>query len=496
MYEQLLKTIGNLGTPKILIAGDFMLDVYVYGDATRISPEAPVPILKVTQTESRCGGAGSVAADLAALGAVPLCFGVVGEDANGAALKERLAAAGADISGIYEVADRPTTTKQRLIGLAQHRHKQQLMRIDEESTDAVADSLCDRLLEAYREALEKVDIVCLQDYRKGVLSDEVCREMIRLGVEAGRRVLVDPVLSRDYTKYAGATLLTPNRHEASMAVGFEVRDATDAAKAARVLRDSLQLDAVVVTLDKEGLYLCADNVSQLIPARPRNVYDVTGAGDAVLATLAVSLAADSDYLTAAHLANVAGGIEVEKFGASTVSVSEMVHEIAGQFGTHSTKLRSLDTLLEEIHWRRRRGQTIVFTNGCFDVIHRGHIDYLRFCRAQGDVVVVGLNSDSSVRALKGPQRPINNQHDRAAVLSGLETVDFITIFDDPSVLGLVKEVKPDVIVKGGDWGNKAGVVGWDFVESYGGKVVLAPLVQGKSSTATIEKMKALQTNTG
>jgi D-beta-D-heptose 7-phosphate kinase/D-beta-D-heptose 1-phosphate adenosyltransferase len=492
MYERLLKTIGNLGTPRILVAGDFMLDVYVYGDAARISPEAPVPILKVTRTESRCGGAGSVAADLAALGAIPVCVGVVSEDANGRLLKEHLTAAGADIAGICAVADRPTTTKQRLIGLAQHRHKQQLMRIDQESTEALPSGTRERLLQAYRAALAQVDIVCLQDYDKGVLAADVCREMIRLGTEAGRKVLVDPMLNHDYTKYAGATLLTPNRSEASGAVGFEVHDAADADRAARRLIETLRLEAVVVTLDREGLYLCAGNVSQLLPAKPRHVYDVTGAGDAVLATLAVSLTADEDYLTAAHLANIAGGIEVEKFGAATVSVSEIVHEIAGQFGSHSTKLRSLDALLEEIHWRRSRGQTIVFTNGCFDVIHRGHIDYLRFCRAQGDVVVVGLNSDSSVRALKGPQRPVNNQYDRAAVLSGLETVDFITIFDDPSVLGLVRKVRPDVIVKGGDWGNKEGVVGWDFVESYGGKVMLAPLVQGRSSTAMIEKMKGLQ----
>lgn len=494
MYELLLKTIGNLGSPKILVAGDFMLDVYIYGDATRISPEAPVPILKVTQTEPRCGGAGSVAADVAALGGVPICVGVVGEDANGGTLKGQLAAAGADTSGLYEVADRPTTTKQRVIGLAQHRHRQQLMRIDQECTGPLTEAIYEKLLDVYRQALEEVDLVCLQDYDKGMLVPEVCRKMIRLASEAGKRVLVDPVRLRDYSKYAGATLLTPNRFEASTALGFDVRTTTDAAKAAASLRESLKLDAMVVTLDKEGLYLDTDTLSQLIPARPRNVYDVTGAGDAVLATLAVSLAADSDYLTAAHLANIAGGVEVEKFGVSTVSVSEMVHEIASQFGTRTTKLRTLDALMEEVNWRRSRGQTIVFTNGCFDVIHRGHIDYLRYCRGQGDVVVVGLNSDESIRTLKGPERPINNQYDRAAVLSGLETVDFITIFDDPSVLGLVKKVKPDVIVKGGDRINKEGVVGWEFVESYGGKVILAPLVQGKSSTATIEKIKALQAN--
>ena len=237
--------------------------------------------------------------------------------------------------------------------------------------------------------------------------------MIRLGKEAGLRVLVDPTHNHDYSKYAGATLLTPNRCDASTVVGFEVCTTTDAAKAAQRLAESLSLEALVITLDKDGAYLSAGDVREMIPARPRNVYDVTGAGDIVLATLAVSLAAESDYLTAAHLANIAAGIEVEKFGATPVTVSEMIHEIADQFGARNVKLRSLDSLMEEINWRRSRGQTIVFTNGCFDVIHRGHIEYLRFCKAQGDVVVVGLNSDSSVRTLKGPERPINSQFDRA-----------------------------------------------------------------------------------
>jgi D-beta-D-heptose 7-phosphate kinase/D-beta-D-heptose 1-phosphate adenosyltransferase len=494
MYERLLKTIGNLGAPKILVVGDFMLDVYVYGNADRISPEAPVPVLTVTETESRCGGGASVAADIVALGAMPVCLGVLGQDANGGVLKERLTAIGADISNLIEVADRPTTTKQRLIGLAQHRHRQQLMRIDHESTEPLPDDICREILRRYQAALDQVDIICLQDYDKGLLPPAVCREMIRLGRSAGLRVLIDPTHNHDYSKYAGATLLTPNRNDASTVVGFDVRTPADAAKAAQHLAESLSLDAVVVTLDKDGAYLFTEDAREMIHSRPRNVYDVTGAGDIVLATLAVGLAADSDFLTAARLANIAAGIEVERFGATPVTVSEMIHEIADQFGAGNIKLRSLDSAMEEINWRRSRGQTIVFTNGCFDVIHRGHIEYLRFCKAHGDVVVVGLNSDNSVRALKGPERPIYGQYDRAAVLSGLETVDFITIFDDPSVLNLVKRIKPDVLIKGADWGSKEGVVGADFVESYGGKVLLAPLVQGKSSTATIEKIKTLQTS--
>ena len=492
MYEQLLKTVGNLGTPRILVVGDFMLDLYVYGDATRISPEAPVPVLRVTETESRCGGAGSVAADIAALGAVPLCVGVLGQDANGSLLKKLLTALNADISGLIEVPDRPTTTKQRLVGLAQHRHRQQLMRIDQESTDPLSEDICREILGRYKAALGQVEVVCLRDYDKGMLPASVCREMIRLATTAGRKILVAPMHNHDYSKYTGATLLTPNRSDASRAIAADVCTAADAAEVAERLARSLSLEAVLVTLDKEGAYLFTEDLREMIPARPRNVYDVTGAGDVVLATLAVGLAADSDYLTAAHLANLAAGIEVEKFGATPVTVSELVHEVAGQFGAKSTKLRSLDSLVEEIKWRRGQGQTIVFTNGCFDVIHRGHIEYLRFCKAHGDVVIVGLNSDDSVRGIKGPQRPINSQYDRAAVLSGLETADFIVIFDESTPLNLLRAIRPDVLIKGADWGGKEGVVGADFVESYGGKVLLAPLVQGKSSTATIERIKTLR----
>lgn len=494
MYEQLLKTIGNLGAPKVLVVGDFMLDVYVYGDALRISPEAPVPVLTVTDTEYRCGGAASVASDLAALGAAPVCFGVVGQDGNGQILLESLESQGVDVSSVQRLADRPTVTKQRLIGLAQQRHKQQLMRIDREVTEPLPIEVGETLLRLYRESLPDADIVCLQDYNKGLLTDLVCQQMIRLATEAGKKVLVDPTPGPDYVKYSGATAITPNRHEAERAVGRQIRTANDAAKAAEHLLKDLGLEAVVITLDKEGAHLATRQTSKLLPIKPRTVYDVTGAGDIVLATLAVSLAADSDYVTAVHLANVAGGIEVEKFGAATVTRSEMIHEIAQLYGRRNTKVRALSDLLEELAWRRDRGQTIVFTNGCFDVIHRGHIEYLESCRAQGDIVVVGLNSDASVRVLKGPERPINNERDRAEVLSSLETVDFITLFDDPSVLDLVKKIRPNVLVKGGDYG-KEGVVGWEFVESYGGRVVVAPLVRGKSSTATIEKLKTLQAET-
>jgi len=490
MYEKLLKTVTNLGSPRVIVVGDFMLDVYTYGDALRISPEAPVPVLKVTKTERSCGGAASVAADLAALGAIPCCVGVIGDDANGRFLKKMLMEVGADITGLLTVTDRPTISKQRLIGLAQHRHQQQLFRMDEESTEPLSDDQYEKILQAYKEKLQQADIVCLQDYNKGLLNPSVCRQMIQLANQAKKKTLVDPSLASDYSKYSGATLIAPNRQEAYEAVGFEIKTEETAAKAARHLAEKLNLEAVVITLDREGAYLKTKKESEIVTTRPRSVYDVTGAGDIVLATLAITLAANCDYKTAVQLSNITGGIEVEKFGVATVTIDEIINEIVSQNRSKGGKLRSIDSLVSELTYHRRQKEIIVFTNGCFDVVHRGHIEFLKFCRSQGDIVVLGLNSDSSVKTIKGPDRPINNQHDRAAVLAALETVDYITVFDEPDPLNLIKKVKPDVLVKGQDWAHK-GVVGQEFVESYGGKVILAPLVEGKSSSTIIEKVKSL-----
>jgi len=489
MYEKLLKIVTSLGSPKVLVVGDFMLDVYTYGDALRISPEAPVPVLKVCNVEYSCGGAGSVAANLAALGAVPVCIGVIGDDLNGRILTEKLSETGADISGLFTESDRPTISKQRLIGLAQHRHRQQLIRMDQESTEPLTGKQNEKILSAYKEKLKHADIICLQDYNKGLLSALLCKEMIQLAKQAKKKVLVDPSVTSDYSKYVGATLITPNRKEACSTVGFEIKTEVDAARAAEELFIELNLEAVVITLDKEGAYLKTEAESDIISTRPRSVYDVTGAGDMVLATLAITLAAGCDYKTAVQLANISGGIEVEKFGTATVTVEEIVGEIASQNQDAMGKIRQIGQLVNELEWHRRQKRTIVFTNGCFDVIHRGHIEFLKFCKSQGDIVVVGLNSDNSVKTIKGPDRPINNQHDRGEVLAAMDTVEYITIFDEPEPLNLIKKVKPDILVKGQDWKNK-GVVGQEFVESCGGKVVLAPLVEGKSTTATIEKMKA------
>ncbi len=495
MHESLLKAATHLGSPRVLLVGDYILDSYVYGDAVRISPEAPVQVLKVIDRQDRCGGAGSVAADIAVLGGYPLCVGVVGHDAGADRLQRLLNEHGADLSGLLRVEDRPTTSKQRLIGLAQHRHRQQLLRIDEESDAPLLPDVNRQILQAYERYLPQADIVCLQDYRKGVLTEDVAREMIRLARERNKRVLIDPPLGEDYGKFSGGCLITPNRREASTAVGFSIENLTDAARAAAILYERLKLEAVVITLDKEGAWLKTSDLNEHISTIPRTVYDVTGAGDMVLAMLAMTISAGCDFVAAVQLANIAGGLEVEKFGTATVSIDEIVNEILRRSRGQRGKIRDLAALLSDLTCHRQQKHRIVFTNGCFDVLHPGHIEYLRFCKQQGDIVVLGLNSDASVRQIKGPTRPINNQHDRAIVLAALESVDYIIVFEEPDPLKLIQQVRPNVLVKGADWADK-GVVGREFVESYGGKVMLAPLVNGKSSTATIQKIQSLTGNEG
>lgn len=490
MYEKLLKTVTNLGSPKVLVAGDFMLDVYTYGDALRISPEAPVPILKVTRTQYCCGGAASVANDLAALGARPVCLGIVGDDKNGQKLIQLLTEVGADTKGLITLSDRPTTTKQRLIGLAQHRHQQQLFRMDCESSEPLSKEQNERILNACEDLLKQIDIVCIEDYNKGLLNPSLCKQLIQAARKADKKILIDPFFGEDYCKYTGATLITPNRQEASLAVDLPVEDVQSVTNAAEKLAETLELEGVVITLDKEGAYLKTETLSELIPTRPKTVYDVTGAGDMVLATLATTLAAGCDYKTAVQLSNITGGIEVEKFGVATVTIEEIINELISQNRGTVGKIRPTDSLVTELNYHRTQSQTIVFTNGCFDVIHIGHIEFLKFCKAQGDILVMGINSDNSVKTIKGPDRPINNQLDRAAVLAAFESVDYITIFDEPDPLALIKKVRPDILVKGQDWEDK-GVIGAEFVESCGGKVVLAPLVEGKSSTSIIERVKSI-----
>ncbi len=490
MHNHLIELVERLGRPRVLVVGDLMRDRYVFGDAERISPEAPVQVLRVAGEENRLGGAGSVVSNLTVLGARVSVFSVLGRDALGAEILGELKAAGARAGGVLRVADRPTTLKTRFVGRAQHRHPQQVLRVDREDTRPLPRQVEDRLLAKIGPALRTADLVVVSDYNKGVVTPRLAQEIIRRGRRLGVPVVADPIKAPDYSKYRGATLLTPNRLETELASGMRLAGDDAIRRAARRLVRDLRLNALVVTLDKDGAYLSVrGKPGQAVPTRPRPVYDNAGAGDMVISVIAMVLAAGAPLLDAVRLANVAGGLEVQKFGVQSVSREEMIAELLDEGRHAGSKVRTLDHLLADLARHRAMGRSIVFTNGCFDLIHSGHVTYMEFAGAQGDVLVVGLNSDRSVRANKGPSRPICSQDERARVLAALEVIDYITIFDEPSVLGLIQRVRPDVLVKGADYGLE-GVVGRDFVESYGGRVVLAPLLKGLSTSELVRRVQA------
>lgn len=489
MYRQLVQLVERLGRPRLCVVGDLMLDRYVYGDAERISPEAPIQILRADEQESRLGGAGSVVTNLLALGANVGVFSVVGRDPAGDEVRRELKAAGARIGGILRLADRSTTIKTRFVGRAQHRHPQQVLRVDQEDTRPLARNIEDRVLAKIELALRGADGLVLSDYNKGVLTPRLTRAVIRLGRRKKLPVVVDPIKAPDYSKYRGATLLTPNRTETELASGVRLTGRDGVRRAAKRLMDDLALDALVVTLDKEGAWLATKGKpGRMVPTRARPVYDVAGAGDMVITVIAIALATGATLVDSVRLANVAGGLEVQKFGVQTVSREEIVAELLEEARRSGDKLRTLDGLLADLARHRTLGENIAFTNGCFDLIHAGHIEFFDFAARQGDVLVVGLNSDRSIRANKGAARPICPQEQRARVLSAIEVIDYIVLFDEKTPQRLIEAVRPDALIKGKDWRYK-GVVGREFVESYGGRVVLAPLIKGLSTTELINRIR-------
>ncbi len=490
MWQRLCEILEKGQRAPVIVVGDFMLDRYLYGDAERISPEAPVPVLRVVREEEALGGAGSVAADLAALGASAYCIGVTGEDADADRLVDLLAEAGADGDGLVRVANRPTTRKTRLVGLAQHRHRQQLIRVDAESTDALDAPTVDRLLGLLRQRLGAARVLCIEDYNKGVVSAELARGAIEAARSRGVPVLVDPASIADYGRYRGATLVTPNRSETEMLIAAPLRSIDAVRAAAAEILSRCGTEHVCVTLDADGAALIGpDGAFEHVGTKKRDVYDVTGAGDEVLAALAVAVAGGASLAEAVQLANVAGGLEVEKFGCVPITRDEVVAEILREHHAALGKRRTLEQLLPELKQRRARGERIVFTNGCFDLIHAGHVATFAFAREQGDVVIVGVNSDASVRRLnKESGRPIVGEEDRARVLAAMADIDYVVIFEEQTPEALIEAIRPDVLVKGRDWAEK-GVVGQSIVERNGGRVALAPLVEGRSTTSIIELIR-------
>jgi D-beta-D-heptose 7-phosphate kinase/D-beta-D-heptose 1-phosphate adenosyltransferase len=497
MNTDLIELVQNLGQPRVLVVGDLMLDRYIWGDAERISQEAPVILLHADQREERLGGASSVATLLRALEAKVSVAGVLGVDADAGRVRQMLSERGIDDAAVLADQGRPTTVKERYIGRAQHRHAQQMIRVDYEVRNPVSGQTESRLCDAIRRQARQADIVLISDYDKGVCTPAVLAATIAEARACGLKVMADPIRGRDYRKYYHCSAITPNRLEAGLATG-RVLDTTAAAlESAVLLREHLGLEAAIVTLDKEGMALAhADGRAEVFPTRPRQVYDITGAGDMVMAVLGMALAAGADYDPAIRLANIAGGLEVEKIGVAPVTRDEILRDLVTSASANRTdrgpvmdKVRAAQDLVNEIGARRQIGQKIAFTNGCFDILHAGHVHLLLEARAQADALVVGLNSDASVRALKGQTRPINSLEARVCVLVALHMVDYVTVFDETTPLRLIEMLRPDVLVKGADY-SRAEVVGGDFVESCGGRVHLASLRAGYSTLNLIQRLAA------
>ncbi len=490
MSSDLIELVGRLGAPHVLVVGDLMLDRYVWGDAERISQEAPVILLHADRREERLGGASSVATMLRALGARVSITGLVGTDADGLRIRAILDQWAIDHEGVATAEGRISTVKERYIGRAQQRHPQQIVRVDYETREPADLHLEQKLIASVEARIDEADIVLISDYDKGVCTPGFLAAVIAASKRRGIRVVADPIRGRDYSRYRGCSAMTPNRLEAGLALGRNLATIPDALRAAHDLRDQLEMEAGIVTLDKDGIAMAhRDGREMLFPTRPRQVYDITGAGDMVMSVLAMALAAGADYDAAIRLANIAGGLEVEKIGVATLSREELLADLQRTNSSSSRKACSREGLLRALQEKRAQGSRIAFTNGCFDVLHKGHVEYLEEARAQADVLVVGLNSDTSVQLLKGPARPVNDQEARSVVLAGLQAVDFVTIFEESTPLALIKAIRPDVLVKGADY-QKADVVGGAFVESYGGRVYLAPMRGGYSTSNILRKLGA------
>jgi len=470
--------------PTILVVGDLMLDSYMWGSADRISPEAPVPVIAVTKESKSLGGAGNVVANLISMGAKVCVSGILGCDDGARIIKAKLKELGANTEAIFEDENRTTSVKTRVMA-----GSHQIVRFDKESKDEILEDGEAKIFDFAEANIAKFDAILLSDYKKGILTDSLTQKLIALANEKAIPVLADPK-GTDYSKYRGATLLTPNKKEAKEATKIDIKDDESLYKAGIKLKNELNLKYSLITLSEDGIGIFDEKGLTKLPTLAREVFDVTGAGDTVLAALGIALALGSDIIEAAKFANKAAAVVVAKVGSATATIQEIISfenkEAGGDF---EDKIVERAYLLEAVKELKQSGKKVVFTNGCFDILHAGHVKYLSEARKLGDALVVGLNTDRSVKAIKGENRPINNEHDRAKVLAALGCIDFITLFDEETPKELIDAVIPDILVKGADY-EPENIVGYDTVTKNGGKVVTIELVEGRSTTKTIERIKA------
>ena len=464
--------------PNILVVGDLMIDHYLWGSCERISPEAPVQVVDIQKETTVLGGAGNVINNLKALGAHVSVSSVIGDDDNGEELTQMLHDINVDTQNLIVEKKRKTSKKSRVIAVSQ-----QILRYDKESKNNILQESVHAILASLEKNIDAYDIVILSDYGKGVLREELSQGIINLAKKHHIKVLVDPK-GKDFTKYSGAYLLTPNKKEAVLATGIDIEDEASLQKALLKLKNDCDLDVSLITLSEDGIATYEDEV-KVFPTVAKEVFDVTGAGDTVIASIAFALSIGKNLQETAGFANLAAGVVVGKIGSATVTVDEIEdYEASLHKSTSDAHIKSFEDINVIVQRYKDNGKKIVFTNGCFDILHVGHVKYLQIAKSFGDILIVGLNSDESVSRLKGPSRPVNLAEDRAYLLAALEAVDFVVPFTADTPYELIQMIQPDVLVKGGDYEGKE-VVGTEFA----GALKLVDFVDGKSTTKTIQKIQ-------
>jgi D-beta-D-heptose 7-phosphate kinase/D-beta-D-heptose 1-phosphate adenosyltransferase len=490
MSYTLIERVQAWGRPRVLVIGDLILDRYIWGNAERISQEAPVILLREEKQEVRLGGAANVANMVIGLECDVTLAGVTGNDRDADEFMAVLKKRGISTEAILPDSNRPTTVKERLLGHAQHRHPHQMLRIDRESREPLDALMTMKLLDRLVHLIPQHDAVLISDYAKGVCTPEILLRVIQVCRSADIPCIVDPALNADYNHYRGATLATPNRTETSKAAGREIKSIANAQQIGTELAQKYELDAMFVTLDRDGIVVSPkDGPAEHHPTRIRDVCDITGAGDMVLASIGVGAAAGLSFGDLAKLANIAGGLEVEQVGVVCISRQDMIVDLLKGHRNSQDKICHLEVLDLHVKARKQTGHKVVLTNGCFDVLHIGHVSYLKQARAEGDCLVVAINSDESVRSLgKASDRPIFPVEQRAQMLASLECVDYVTVFNESTPHQVLWKIQPDVLVKGGTYSVDE-IVGKEVVTGYGGTVKALGEVPGISTTEILRRLR-------
>lgn len=479
MFEKLKKVLASDSKIKVLVVGDLMLDEYIWGSVDRVSPEAPVQVVEARSENYVPGGAANVANNLVALGYDVSLVGTIGDDHNGNKLTQMLKQENINCEGIRILKHRPTINKIRIIA-----HNQQILRIDREVKGTISEKMEQEIIDYIDSTIPTVDGIICSDYLKGLLTNNILKAIITGSKRHRKLVFVDPK-GKDFLKYRGASVLTPNEHEVEVASIESGRDSYELTKAAKKIIAMVQLDSLLVTRGKDGMCLFETGKDPMhIPTEAKEIYDVTGAGDTVIATFAMAVLSGLNFEEAAKIANKAAGIVVGKVGTAVIH-KEDIKNILEESVLHSAQnILPLNELKQIVSQAKSYRKSIVFTNGCFDIIHSGHIEFLQKASELGDLLIVGLNSDSSVRKLKGEGRPIKTEQERASILAALKYVDYIVIFPEETPESMIRELRPDIVVKGSDYSVDQ-VVGRDIVEQYGGRVELVPIVQGFSTSTLV-----------